>query len=522
MKQYILFDLDGTLTDPKVGITTCVQYALESFGIEEPDPDKLEPFIGPPLKESFQNFYNMSEEDADKAVAKYRERFNDTGIFENELYGGIHDLLRTLKAGGMHLAVASSKPTVYVERILKHFKIDKYFEVVVGSELDGTRTDKPQVIQEVLHQFFPDHQVHYDEVYMVGDRKYDIQGAKTFRIESVGVTYGYGSMEELKEAKADYIVQSVAELKKFLMREVEEIKRKQVESGEVPAAGKPAKPQSTKIMWRMVIAFGLFYIMKIVGSSFLSMIIQAVAMQMPILEPVLFLRDEAGQVAAFNANASALIQAFGYVAGAFIIWKWAKGAIQKTAEETQLEHLKQEPVRTHILFAVASIGAVLGLNLLTELSGMAEMYEEYEGATEVAPAILVGLLVYGIVTPVAEEILFRGVMYNCMRRFMKLNVAMLLSALLFSSFNNNSTEMFYTLGIGFILAYAYEYYGKFYVPLAIHVGANILAYILTETAVSQTVIVSWPVCVIGLAAMVIGFILLEKGKGLLKGAPAAK
>ena len=125
MKKYILFDLDGTLTDPREGITSCVQYALKSFGIEEPDQEKLEPFIGPPLKDSFMEYYHMTEEEAECAVDKYRERFRDTGIFENELYGGIHDLLRSLKNSGMHLAVASSKPTVFVERILKHFKIDK-------------------------------------------------------------------------------------------------------------------------------------------------------------------------------------------------------------------------------------------------------------------------------------------------------------------------------------------------------------------------------------------------------------
>lgn len=153
MKKYILFDLDGTLTDPREGITTCVQYALRDAGIEENDLEKLEPFIGPPLKDSFMNFYHMNSEEADRAIAKYRERFQDKGIFENELYGGIHDLLRTLKANGMHLAVASSKPTVYVERILKHFKIDKYFEVVVGSELDGTRVTKSEVVLEVLRKF---------------------------------------------------------------------------------------------------------------------------------------------------------------------------------------------------------------------------------------------------------------------------------------------------------------------------------------------------------------------------------
>ena len=142
MKKYLLFDLDATLTDPKVGITTCGQYALPSFGIEEPDLDKLEPFIGPPLKESFQKFYNMDDEQAEAAIAKYRERFQDIGIFENELYDGIPEMLHTLQSKGLFLAVASSKPTVYVERILEHFQIDKYFKVVVGSELDGTRVNK--------------------------------------------------------------------------------------------------------------------------------------------------------------------------------------------------------------------------------------------------------------------------------------------------------------------------------------------------------------------------------------------
>ena len=121
MKKYLLFDLDGTLTDPKVGICTCVQYALASFGIEAPDIDKLEPFIGPPLKDSFMQFYHMDSEQADAAIAKYRERYSEVGLFENTVYEGIPQMLRTLKAKGMLLAVASSKPTVFVERILQHF-----------------------------------------------------------------------------------------------------------------------------------------------------------------------------------------------------------------------------------------------------------------------------------------------------------------------------------------------------------------------------------------------------------------
>lgn len=215
LKEYLLFDLDGTLTDPKVGICTCVQYALKAFGIDEPDIDKLEPFIGPPLKDSFMQFYRMEEAQAEAAVAKYRERFQDVGLFENEIYDGVPQMLKDLSEKGLHLAVASSKPTVFVERILEHFGIRQYFQVVVGSELDGRRVNKDEVVDEALHQLFGSHPVQKDKVYMIGDRKFDMEGARALGVESVGVTYGYGGMEELKEAKADYIVQSVEELHFF-------------------------------------------------------------------------------------------------------------------------------------------------------------------------------------------------------------------------------------------------------------------------------------------------------------------
>ena len=203
MKKYFLFDLDGTLTDPKVGITTCVQYALHSFGIEEPDLDKLEPFIGPPLKDSFMEFYGMDERQAEEAVEKYRERFSDKGLFENEIYPGIARMLQILSGKGFRLAVASSKPTVFVEKILEHFGIRQYFKAVVGSELDGSRSSKDQVVMEALHQLFGDKPILCNEVYMIGDRRFDVEGARAMRVDSVGVTDGYGGMEELREAHAD-------------------------------------------------------------------------------------------------------------------------------------------------------------------------------------------------------------------------------------------------------------------------------------------------------------------------------
>lgn len=215
MYNYILFDLDGTLTDPKIGITSCVQYALKAFGIEEPDLDKLEPFIGPPLKESFIEFYGFDEQKALGAVEKYRERFKVTGIFENEIYPGIADLLKALKEAGCKLAIASSKPTELVERILVHFDIKQYFDYVIGSEMDGRRTKKDEVVEEALRLMVPA-DIKRKEVAMVGDRRFDIEGAKAFGLTGIGVSFGYAQEGELEQAGADYIVDTVEELGKIL------------------------------------------------------------------------------------------------------------------------------------------------------------------------------------------------------------------------------------------------------------------------------------------------------------------
>lgn len=231
MYQYILFDLDGTLTDPKVGITTCVQYALGKMGIEEPDLDKLEPFIGPPLMDSFCDFYGFDEEQAKKACAFYRERFETIGLYENEIYPGIARLLMRSKEAGKKLAVASSKPTVFVKKILEHFEIAEYFDVVVGSELDGTRGRKEEVVETALMLLVSDRDWKVrsdnekksdtketcDTIAMVGDRKFDVEGAKAFGIISIGVRYGYANEGELEAAGATHIVQTVEELETLLL-----------------------------------------------------------------------------------------------------------------------------------------------------------------------------------------------------------------------------------------------------------------------------------------------------------------
>ena len=213
MTDYILFDLDGTLTDPGEGITNSVAYALDKYGIEVTDKSTLTPFIGPPLHESFRKYFNFSILQSFDAVTKYREYYRDRGIFENRVYDGIIDLLSVLKESGKTVIMATSKPTVFARRIAEHYDFEKYFDVIVGSELDGTRVDKAEVIEEALRQAGVTEK---ERCVMVGDRMHDIVGAQKNHISSVGVLYGYGSLEELSDAGADVIVNTVEDLKRFL------------------------------------------------------------------------------------------------------------------------------------------------------------------------------------------------------------------------------------------------------------------------------------------------------------------
>ncbi len=212
--KYIFFDLDGTLTDPQEGITNCVKYALESFGIDETNYSNLMRFIGPPLVYSFSEYYGFDEEKSLKAVAKYRERFSTVGLFENKVYDGIYDILQKLTDSGHVLALATSKPKVFADRIMAKYRLRPYFKVICGSELDGTRNDKNEVIEYAIEQLGCDR----EKVIMVGDRKHDIIGAKKCNVASCGVRFGYAEEGELEEAGADFIADTLDDLLPILMQ----------------------------------------------------------------------------------------------------------------------------------------------------------------------------------------------------------------------------------------------------------------------------------------------------------------
>ena len=215
MYQYILCDLDGTLTDSSEGITKSVQYALDKMGIHEPDLKPLERFIGPPLYDEFRRSYGFDDAEAKQAIDFYRERFGVVGWKENLLYDGIPELLKALTEAGKTLSTASSKPAFFIDKIVKYFDIEQFFTVVAGATLDGSIGTKTQVVQQALERLNVQDR---SQAVLIGDRLHDVEGARACGIDCIGVTFGFGSREELESAGANHVVDRVDELLPLLVR----------------------------------------------------------------------------------------------------------------------------------------------------------------------------------------------------------------------------------------------------------------------------------------------------------------
>lgn len=215
--ELCLFDLDGTLTDPKAGITKSYQYALSAFGIWE-EPENLTRFIGPPLRETFGKTYGFSEADVEKAVARFREYFTETGLYENTVYPGVPEALKVLKDSGKTLAVATNKVTVYSQKILEHFGLDGFFAFVSGDEMDGSlaKNGKQEIIRIALDALDPGRE---KTAVMIGDRMLDIVGARGAGIGSIGITWGYGTRGELEDAGAARIAESPDALCRMILED---------------------------------------------------------------------------------------------------------------------------------------------------------------------------------------------------------------------------------------------------------------------------------------------------------------
>ena len=216
MIKYVFFDLDGTITDPKSGIVASARYALSKFDITVNDDKELLPFIGPPLIESFKEFYGFDQNKAVRAVKHYRKYYKEKGLFDCFLYEDIEELFIKLKENGYKLAVATCKPEKYAIKLLKYLKMDKYFDFISGATFDETRNSKESVIAQALEKLeITDN----NEVIMVGDRKYDVIGANYHNINTIGVLFGYGGLKELEEVKCKYIVSKPLEILEVLKKD---------------------------------------------------------------------------------------------------------------------------------------------------------------------------------------------------------------------------------------------------------------------------------------------------------------
>ncbi len=458
MFQYILFDLDGTLTDPKVGITTCVQYGLQSLGIEVPNLDLLEPFIGPPLKDSFMEFYSLTSEEADRAIVKYRERFSTVGMYENEIYHGIAELLAKLKNEGRHLAIASSKPSVFVLKILEYFQIRDYFEVVVGSELDGTRGTKEEVVEEALRQLLKGTQANCSNTVMVGDRKFDIQGAKEHQIASIGVTYGYAQKEELINAKADIIVDSVSQLGETLLKPVD--KRKKQSEGS----------------WRKALNCFLPAIIYYLANTTVVLLLAAILQQ---------LRKEGNVTAVqFVDSHSVLIASvfsgLGMLVGAGVLFRFF-------LMERPVLYKKLKPWKQVLALIVCSVSVAMTINIFFFLTGFRNSSSAYQDVakTQFGVPLIIGLILYGLISPITEEIVFRGIVYNRLRKQFSDTISIVGSAVIFGAFHGNLVQAVYGTLLGVLITYFYSRYGSFHIPVLIHSLANISIFLVVTFPTAQ-------------------------------------
>lgn len=453
--QYVLFDLDGTLTDPKEGITKSVQHALKSFGMEEPDLDKLEPFIGPPLRDSFREFYGIDGEDTERAVAVFRERFETQGINENQIYPGMAELLHKLKAQGVMLAIASSKPQEFVHIVLRNFGIEDCFSVIVGCEKDGTRDTKIEVLSESLSQLKKKagRRFRPDKALMVGDRKFDVDAARQLGIASAAVTYGYAPEGELESCAPDYMADSVEQLEEIITGEESYVKYRD----------KNAFSKTVEILAPLL----FYWMVQLVVYNVLYVVIGRFV-------PALAANKEQLQV---WLNAAAAVGSWPLLA---ILYRRSYGGDTSHVITRRNKALLK---RDAVLVTAYAVAMGLGLNILVayfKLAGMSDAYEQVAGIQYSVP-LPVGLVIYGILTPFTEEIIFRGVIHNRIRKYFPVPVTICASAIIFGCFHGNVVQMLYAILMGMALALVYESYGRLLqAPVLFHCAANIVVYFMSK------------------------------------------
>lgn len=460
MWKTVLFDLDGTLTDSAEGITKCVQHALVSMGYEAPELDDLHCFVGPPLKEMFMEYTGMNSEDGDRAVALYRERYVPTGIYENHLYPRIIKMLELFQKEGIIMGVASSKPEIYVKQILDHFGIDDYFKVIVGSELDGGRVHKKDVLEEAIRRLKMES--HREQIVLVGDTKYDVEGAREAGIQCIGVTYGYGDQDELEGSNPIYLAESVSDVAECVMSQ----------------HVKPKKETSIYKIWRIlypillhvgmssVIAYGAMFIMMAVQ------MIQTGSLDIGIVANELFQLNSV--LTAVSCGMLIPIAHWFYRKD-----EWKRKDYGRRNRIMVADKFGWKQVLLVILFFI--LYSVL-TNQLIMWSGLHLLFPYYSEEVAVSlfntSILLVVYLAVALLAPISEELIYRGLIYRRLRDYLGEKWAMVMSALIFGLIHGNMVQFVFAFLIGLALAAVYERYKTIWAPIVAHMAVNLFSCIL--------------------------------------------
>lgn len=470
MWNTVLFDLDGTLSDSAPGITRCVQYALEKeFGIIR-KPEELIEFVGPPLKEQFMLYTGCNDEMGERAVARYRERYRPVGIFENSLYPGIPELLLQLKNEGFRIALSSSKPEEFCHQILETFEIAQYFDVVCGSDMEGRHTDKAEIVEEVLHRLGMENR--REKVVLVGDRKYDIIGARQRGVGTIGVSYGYGSREELELEWPDCIVDTVTELRNVLIGQARAGRRNE-NTANTPAGIAERKRSDGGLIykvWRIVYPMLLHFA-----------VVNITAVLVLVGYLVIRILTGAAPYDALETIQSEMLILTGLGDAILIPIAWMfyredeKKRLSKGFRERILVHNTFE-ISEIVSVAIMVIGISCLMNLLIALIPIDDVeYQEIAEEMFNNNGIVIQLVVIGILAPVSEELIFRGLIFRRSRDYVGFMWAAVCSGLFFGIYHGNLTQGIFAFFMGMLFAAIYEHFGTLWAPIVAHMANNIFA-----------------------------------------------
>ncbi|HCT90257.1 MAG TPA: hypothetical protein DF613_02565 [Lachnospiraceae bacterium] len=486
--QVILFDLDGTLTDSGPGIMRSVQYALEKMGRPVVDLQALRCFVGPPLKEQFMAYAGFDDGEALEAIRYYRERYTDKGMFENEVYPGVEDILKLLVDRGRILAVASSKPEVYVRQILDHFGLSVYFREIVGAELNG-RTSKSEVIEEALKRLGMSN--HRQAVLMVGDRDYDVIGAHHCGLQCIGVSYGYGSREELQKAGAAYVADSVSALAVLAESDEDDetVETNSIDMGNFLEEPVPSTSESRSVrikpdprepvqgetvgkkIWRVIypllLHFAITTAVTTVGDSFIAIV--AIFL--------LGITDQA-EIMEMMTNSVVLLTGVANLVSMPVQLKLIQS--DRHRRKSQQYHYKSRPGKDSS--ASVMLGVVLSsmalcqiINDLIMFSGISRIFPGYDQtSTRVfgGQSIFMLLAVVVIVSPVIEELVFRGLLQQRIRDYLGRGWAIGLTAVTFGIYHGNVVQFIYASLVGVFLGCVLERTQDMRAPIVAHIVAN--------------------------------------------------